>query len=135
MSASDRGVMNGLDLEGVALENARALAREIGESSAFRAFEAAQEALMADEEVNRKLQAFQARRQEAWFARTWGGGDPAKEEALEEEWRALSRMPTLRANLRAQEELTSLLRDVVEIISQEIGIDYGAACAPAGGCC
>jgi len=44
-------------------------------------------------------------------------------------------VPPLRAYLQAQEELTALLREVAGIISQEIGIDYGAACSPAGGCC
>ena len=135
MSTAKQDVMNGVDLQAAALEKARALALAIGESPAFRAFEAAQEALIADQEVNRKLQDYQRRQQEIWFARTWGGADPAQGAGLEEEWRGLSQTPTLRANLRAQEQLTDLLRVVTGMISQEIGIDYGAACAPAGGCC
>ncbi len=127
--------MREVDLQEAALEKARALARAIGESPSFKAFEAAQEALMADREVNQKLQAFQRRQQEVRFARAWGGGDPAQEAALEEEWRTLSRTATLQAHLRAQEQLTDALRMVAGIISQDIGIDYGAACSPAGGCC
>ena len=135
MSTAKQDVMNGVDLQAAALEKAPALARAVGESPSFKAFEAAQEALMADQEVDRKLQDYQRRQQEVWFARTWGGGDSVQEAALEEEWRVLSQTPTLRAYLRAQEQLTDVLRAVAGMISQEIGIDYGAACAPAGGCC
>ncbi len=135
MSIAKQAVVNGVNLDAAALEKARALARAVGESSSFKAFEAAQEALMADREVNRRLQEYKRRQQEVWFARTWGGGDSAQEASLQEEWRALSQTPTLRAYLGAQEQLTDLLRAVAGMISQEIGIDYGAACAPAGGCC
>ncbi len=135
MSTAKQDVMNGVDLEAAALDAARALARAVGESLSFKAFEAAQEGLMADQEVNRRLQDYQRRQLEVGFARTWGGGDSAQEAVLEEEWRALSQTPTLRAYLLAQEQLTDVLRVVAGMISQEIGIDYGAACAPAGGCC
>jgi len=135
MSASKPAVVDRADLEAAALETARVLGRAIGESSVFRAFEGAQETLVADEEVSRRLRAYQTRQQEIWLARSWGGADPLQEQALDEEWRTLSAMPTLRAYLRAQEELTALLREVAGIISQEIGIDYGATCAPASGCC
>lgn len=135
MSIAKQAVANGVNLEAAALDAARALARAVGESPSFKAFEAAQEALMSDQEVNRRLQDYQRRQQEVWFARTWGGADPAQEAALEEEWRALSQTPILRVYLRAQEQLTDVLRVVGGMISQETGIDYGAACAPAGGCC
>jgi len=135
MSIAKQAVANGVNLEAAALDAARALARAVGESPSFKAFEAAQEALMSDQEVNRRLQDYQRRQQEVWFARTWGGADPAQEGALEEEWRALSQTPILRVYLRAQEQLTDVLRVVGGMISQETGIDYGAACAPAGGCC
>ena len=135
MSIAKQAVVNGVNLEAAALDAARALARAVGESPSFKAFEAAQEALMSDQEVNRRLQDYQRRQQEVWFARTWGGADPAQEGALEEEWRALSQTPILRVYLRAQEQLTDVLRVVGGMISQEIGIDYGTACAPAGGCC
>ncbi len=135
MSTPEPAVLSGVDLEATALDKARALARAIGESAAFRAFEAAQEALAADQDVSRRLQAFQRRQQEVQLARTWGGVDPLEEEGLEEGWRKLSLMPALRSYLHAQEDLTALLREVAGVISQEIGVDYGAACAPAGGCC
>lgn len=135
MSIAKQAAVNGVNLEAAALEKARALALAIGESPSFKAFEAAQEALMADREVNRRLQAYQARAQELQAARAWGGADPLAEEALEAEWQRLSFLPEVRRSLRAQEELVSLFREVTALISEAIGLDYGAACSPAGGCC
>ncbi len=135
MSSTEHAVASGVNLEAVALEKARTLALAIGESPSFKAFEDTQEALVADRDLNRRLKEYQRRKQEVWFARTWGGGDPAEEAALEEEWSALSETPTLRAYLHAQRQLTDALRVVSERISEELGLDYGAACAPAGGCC
>jgi cell fate (sporulation/competence/biofilm development) regulator YlbF (YheA/YmcA/DUF963 family) len=117
-----------------AIECARALARAIGESAAFRAFEAAQEALDADRELGTRLSAFQMREQELRLSRTWGGTDPEEERALTREWEDLARHPVLAAHLGAREELLALLREVSEGISEGVGLDYGAACAPAG-CC
>jgi len=127
--------MNGVDLEAASLEKARALARVIGESPAFRAFEAASEAMAADREIGRRLHAFQIRQERVRSAQAWGGADPLEEKALLEEWQALSELPTLRAYLQAQEDLKALFQDVARLISREVGIDYGAACSPAGGCC
>jgi len=135
MSPAKQDVMHGVDLQEAALEKARALARAVGESPSFKAFEAAQEALVADQEVNRRLQDYQRRQQEVRLARAWSGGDPAQEATLEGEWQRLSQTATLRALLRAEEDLVALFREVTGMISQEIGIDYGAACSPAGGCC
>jgi hypothetical protein len=65
----------------------------------------------------------------------WGGAGPEEQLALEREWQELSRLPTLQASLQAQEALRELFRDVAGGITREIGVDYGAACLPAGGCC
>jgi cell fate (sporulation/competence/biofilm development) regulator YlbF (YheA/YmcA/DUF963 family) len=135
MSTPERAVLSGADLETAALERARALARAIGESSAFRAFEAAQQALQDDGALAERLQAFQRRQQELRFAQEWGSTDPAQMAALEEEWSTLSAVPTLQEYLRAQEELTGLLSEVVGVLNGQLGLDYGAICAPAGSCC
>jgi cell fate (sporulation/competence/biofilm development) regulator YlbF (YheA/YmcA/DUF963 family) len=123
--------------EGVAaaIEAARSLGRALGESSAFKRFEAAQEVFQADEAARRKLADFQSRQQELRMAAMWGGADPREQRKLEREWQNISAMPSLSGYLRAQEELTALLREVTGKISEEIGVDYGAACSPSGGCC
>jgi len=135
MSAAERAVAELEDLQAVAMEKARALARAIGESAAYKAFEEAHGALMADDTLRRRFHAYQAQRQEVEFARRGGGADPAQEAALEEEWRALSAIPILQAYLEAQRELTALLGEVVTILNAEFGVDYGAVCTPPGSCC
>lgn len=123
--------------EGVAaaIEAARALGRALGESSSFKQFEAAYEVFQADEAARRKLADFQSRQQDIRLAAMWGGADPREQKKLEREWQNISTMPSLSGYLRAQEELTALLREVTGKISEEIGVDYGAACSPSGGCC
>lgn len=123
------------DPTGAALERARALARAIGESAAFRAFEVAQEALEADADLGSRLSAFQVREQELRLSRSWGGADPEEVRAMEREWEDLAKHPVLAAHLAAGEGLAALLREVAAAISEGVGLDYGAACAPAGGCC
>ena len=123
------------DPTAAALERARALARAIGDSAAFRAFEAAQEALQTDADLGSSLSAFQVREQELRLSRSWGGADPEEVRALEREWEDLAKHPVLAAHLAAREGLASLLREVAGQISEGVGLDYGAACAPAGGCC
>jgi cell fate (sporulation/competence/biofilm development) regulator YlbF (YheA/YmcA/DUF963 family) len=124
-----------VDHTAVALERARALARAIGESAVFRAFEAAQEALESDADLGFRLSAFQVREQELRLSRSWGGADPEEVRALEREWEDPAKHPVLAAQVAARTELLGLLREVAGAIGEGVGLDYGAACAPAGGCC
>ena len=135
MSSSKQGVSDTVEFAGVALEAARSLAAAIGESTAYRHFETAHEAFEADDTVKTKLQSYQARQRDLRVAAMWGGASREQQRALEREWEDLSRLPTLRDYLEAQEALRELFREVTGRISQEIGVDYGAACSPAGGCC
>lgn len=118
-----------------ALEKAHALARAIADSPAFREFERANKALEADAELTGRIAAFQLREQELRLSRSWGGADPEDEKALEREWQDLSSQPAFAAGIAARDALLALLRDVAGAITDGVGIDYGAACAPAGGCC
>ncbi len=117
MSESEHGTaLHTVDLEAAALDAARALARAIGESGVFRAFEEARDRLMSDIELTRRLRGCQRRRQEFDAARAWGGGDPHEEEALEAEWRGLSGLPVVREYLRTQDDLILLLQEVAALI-------------------
>ena len=118
-----------------ALGAARTLAEAIGDSEIFTRFEAAQDAFQADEAARTRLDAYQVRQQELRVSAMWGGAGREEQLALEREWLELSRLPTLQAYLQAQEVLQALFRDVAGRITSEIGVDYGAACAPTGGCC
>ncbi len=119
----------------IAVEAARSLGRALGESSAFKAFETAYELFQADRTARQKLSDFQSRQQEVRLTAMWGGSDPDAEQQLEREWQTISSIPSLGGYLRAQNELLTLFREVTAKISQEVGIDYGAACSPSGGCC
>lgn len=118
-----------------ALEAAKALASALAQSPAFRRFEAAHERFRTDEAAQQKLAEFEAKQRELRQAAMWGGVSAREQKALEQEWETLCAIPSLGRYLRAQEELTIALRDSVRTISDAIGIDYGAACSPSGGCC
>lgn len=135
MSSTEQGAEDTVLLSGAALVAARSLAEAIGESTVYRRFEAAQEAFEADDAVKTKLRSYQARQQDLRVAAMWGGASRERQQALEREWEELSRLPTLRTYLEAQEAVRELFREVAGRITQEIGVDYGAACSPAGGCC
>lgn len=135
MHTDERGVEATQELTAGALESARSLAQAIGESDIFRRFETAQDAFQADATAQSRLRAYQAHQQDLRVAAMWGGEAQEEQRALEREWQELSRLPTLQEYLQAQDALRELFRDVTGRITQGIGVDYGAACAPAGGCC
>lgn len=136
MIASSTQDVTGIDgAVAAAMDAARSLGRALGESSVFKQFEAAHEAFQVDGVARRKLGEFQSRQQQLRMSAMWGGADPREEKRLEREWQSISAMPSLGGYLRAQQELMTLLREVTGKISEEIGVDYGAACSPAGGCC
>jgi cell fate (sporulation/competence/biofilm development) regulator YlbF (YheA/YmcA/DUF963 family) len=123
------------NLNAAVTESARSLAQALAHSEAYGRFEAAQEALMADRPLRDRLDQLQARAQQLRVARMWGGNDSAQDEALQQELDSLADVPALREFSTAQEELRAILQDVTRKVTQEIGVDYGAACSPAGGCC
>ncbi len=123
------------DPDAAAMDAARAFGHAVGESPVFRRFEASQEAFQADQAAREKLAEFQEHQQKARMAGAWVGAGAQEEDEVEREWQSVSAIPSLSGYLRAQEELTALLREVTGKISDEIGVDYGAACAPSGGCC
>lgn len=118
-----------------ALDAARSLGQALGASSAFKRFEAAHERFHADEAAQRRLAEFETRQRGLQLAAMWGGAGAPEQQALEAEWKALSALPTVGDYLRAQEALTASFRESAQMISEAIGVDFGAACSPSGGCC
>ncbi len=121
--------------EAAALEAARVLAHALAESPAYRKFETAQELFQADETAQQKLEAFESKQLELRRVAAWGGASRKEQKALEDEWRSLIAIPSLGAYLRAQEALTASFRESARVISDAMGVDFGAVCSPSGGCC
>ena len=96
------------------------MGHELGEAIAelpeYEAFEAAREAVQADDEAQELIRAFEQQRQSFMLARQTGQAD---EEQLQE----------VQA---AQDELVDRLEDVNRAISAPLAIDFGGE---AGGCC
>ncbi|MDZ7707829.1 MAG: YlbF family regulator [Trueperaceae bacterium] len=116
-------------------ERARALAQTIEQSEAFRAYKVAEAALDADAALGSTLAALQARDQELGQSQAWGGADPTEVRAVQQEWQDLATNPILVAHAAARENLIALFGEVAVGITEGTGIDFGSACAPAGGCC
>lgn len=135
MAITREDVITDENLTAAVKDSARSLAKSIARSSAIRSFEAVQEAFMADKTLQRELQQLQARQQQLRLARMWNGVDRKQEEELEAEWDRLAQVPMLQSYLQAQDELRAFLREITGTISREVGVDFGAACSPAGGCC
>lgn len=126
------------DGDEAALEAARELGRGLGQSHAYEKFEAAHGRFQADEAAQARLAAFESRQREVQQAVMWGGAGAEEKQALEREWKALCAIPAVGDYLRAQEEFTASLRESARMISDAIGVDFGAVCSPSGspgGCC
>lgn len=135
MAITREDVITDENLTAAVKDAARSLAKSLAKSSAMRSFEAVQEAFMADKTLQHELQQLRARQQQIRLARMWNGADRKEEEKLEAEWDRLAQVPTLQSYLQAQDELRAFLQEITGTISREVGVDFGAACSPAGGCC
>jgi cell fate (sporulation/competence/biofilm development) regulator YlbF (YheA/YmcA/DUF963 family) len=112
------------------------LGRELGEAIAdtpeYRAFEAAKEAVEADDEVQAEISAFEQLREEFMFARQAGQATQDDLEEVQAKQEELHSMPTMETFLEAQADLQSRLEDVNRAISDPLAVDFGGE---AGGCC
>ncbi len=117
------------------LVRARALARAIGDSVPFRAFEAARQALIAHPELMRRLRRYQSRERELEPLQAQGGVDTREQGALEAERCSLAEIPGVGTYLEAQQDLEAFLETMAQAITEAAGVDFASACAPAGACC
>jgi cell fate (sporulation/competence/biofilm development) regulator YlbF (YheA/YmcA/DUF963 family) len=116
-------------------EAARGLARAIANSEVFRRFEVSQEHFSADKNLQQRLVDYDTRKRDAQLSGLWDAGKGNGAEDREKLWKSLLKNPVLKEYLACEAELRSLLREATTRITNEVGIDYGAACAAAGGCC
>lgn len=113
-----------------------ALGRELGaaisELPEYEAFEAATEAVKADEEAQGLIRDFEEQRQAFAIARRTGEAGEADLADLQAAQQELHALPVMAEFLEAQAGLVERLEAVNEAISAPLAIDFGAE---AGGCC
>lgn len=114
------------------VEMGRELGDAIAELPEYEAFEAARQAVQADDEAQEKIQAFEQVRQQFALARQTGQAGEEDLEAVQEAQEELHSLPVMAEFLEAQEVLVDRLEDVNKAISEPLAIDFGGE---AGGCC
>lgn len=118
-----------------ALAKAREFAGVLAGSPAFATFLAVRERFAADQAAQTLWRRLQDAEQEMALLRTWGGAATAQLEALQRFRAEAQAHPAIGALFDAQGAVVTLFERAAETISAEVGLDFAAACRPAGGCC
>ncbi|PSQ58810.1 regulator [Halobacteriales archaeon SW_7_71_33] len=118
-------------IEAVA-ELGRELGAAISDLEEYRVFEAKSEAVENDEDVQRKMDAFEEKRRELMLARQTGEATHEDMTELKQLQQELHSAPTMAEFLGAREALVERLETVNEAVSEPLAVDFGEE---AGGCC
>jgi len=127
-----------VDIESAADERSgvEAMGRELGEAIAelpeYEAFEAARQAVQADDEAQEKIKEFEQVRQQFMLAKQSGQASEEDLQGVQEAQEELHSLPIMADFVEAQETLVNRLETVNEAISDPLAIDFGGE---AGGCC
>ncbi|MDZ7702542.1 MAG: YlbF family regulator [Halobacteriales archaeon] len=127
-----------VDTEAAADERSsvEAMGRELGDAIAelpeYEAFEAARQAVQADDEAQEKIKEFEQVRQQFAMARQTGQADEEDLEGVQQAQEELHALPVMEEFIEAQEALVDQLEAVNEAISEPLAVDFGGE---AGGCC
>lgn len=113
-------------------ELGRRLGNAIADLPEYEAFEEAQRAVLEDDEVQAKIQAFEEQRQAFTVARQSGEADREDLVEVQRMQQELHELPVMARFLERQAALQDRLEDVNEAISEPLVIDFGGE---AGGCC
>ena len=112
------------------------LGAELGERIAatdeYERFEAAKQAVEANEEVQQHISEFESLRTELMAAREAGEADQELVDEVRQAQHELHSMPEMAEFLEAEEALQARLDAVNNAISSELVVDFGGE---AGGCC
>ena len=112
---------------------AREFAEVLAETPEYRAFEEAQRRMRQDPAAQEAIRAFQAKQQSLGWMVQLGLVGEAEQAELQRLRQAMLAQPTVRSYTEAQERLGSLCQEVAQLLSEEIGLSFAAACGP--GCC
>ncbi len=113
-----------------------ALGRELGEVITtlpeYQSFEAAQQRVEADDDVQAKISEFERIRQEFMLARQTGNATQSDLSKLQDTQEELHAMEPMAEFLEAKSALAERLEAVNKAISEPLAVDFGGE---AGGCC
>lgn len=116
------------------LEAAREFAAALAETAEYQAFEGAQLALQRDDAAQAAIRAFREKQQVLGWELRLGVVTDADREGLQRLEQDMLAQPTVQAYVEAQERLSRLCGDLVDIISDTIGVNFAAGCGPGCTC-
>jgi cell fate (sporulation/competence/biofilm development) regulator YlbF (YheA/YmcA/DUF963 family) len=131
----DSPILNELELAApeVVRQAARDFAQVLAETTQFKAFEQANDRLNNDEQAQRVLEAFQAKQQSLRAMLMLNAASAEETAELERLRAAVLADPSVAAYLQAQQGLTAVCHAAVDLLSQQIGLNFASACRPC--CC
>ena len=130
----ERPVMDVRINEDQALEAAREFAAALAETVEYQAFEQAQLALQRDGAAQGAIRAFREKQQALGWELRFGLVADADRDGLKVLEQATLAQPTVQAYVEAQERLSVLCGELVDLISGAIGLDFAAGCGPGCAC-
>lgn len=113
---------------------ARDFAQALAESPVFQAYETAVTQLDNDPAAQAAIHAFQERQQSLQALIMLNALSAEEQAEMARLQQAFMAEPAVVALLEAQDALTAVCQTTAAILSERIGLDFAAACAP-GGCC
>lgn len=132
----DEFSINDIDIapQDVVLRTARDFAATLAETPEFKAFEQANERLNQDSTAQQAIQVYQRKQQSLRgliMLNALSETDRAELMQLQE---SLFNQPAILAYNQAQTQLIESCQEIGDLISESLGLDFGAACKSSG-CC
>ncbi|GAB4524758.1 MAG: hypothetical protein Fur0018_08580 [Anaerolineales bacterium] len=117
----------------VVKQAARDFAVALAETPQFKAFEEASLHFYKDAEAQQALQAYQRKLQSLRMMFMLNAVSPEEQSELERLHEEFLAYPSAKAYLQAQTDLVALCQVVGDLLSEQIGLNYAAACGAS--CC
>ena len=117
-------------------DDVEALSSDLGEAitdlPVYEDYLHAKEAVEADPDLQAEIRAFERRREEFVVARRAGDATDEDLHELQRAQEALHDRPKMAAFLEAKADLEARLRELDELVSEPLAVEFGRT---AGGCC
>jgi cell fate (sporulation/competence/biofilm development) regulator YlbF (YheA/YmcA/DUF963 family) len=117
----------------VARQAAAEFAAALADTTQYKAFEAADERLRHDEAAQQAMEAFQSKQNSLQALLMLNAVSPEEQAELERLRDAFLAEASVVAYLQAEADLRALCQATADALSQDVGLNFAAACA--SGCC